>query len=64
MCFQGGGIVRLYFYMSVIQKTITEDYTLLSTVGEIGGYVGLLLGVAVVDFIYIIDRVWPMIFRL
>ena len=50
--------------MSVIQKTITEDYTLLSTVGEIGGYVGLLLGVAVVDFIYIIDRVWPMIFRL
>ena len=34
------------------------DYTWLSMVAEFGGYVGLLLGVAVVDVAFALDRVW------
>ena len=38
------------------------DYTWVSMVAEIGGYVGLLLGFAVVDIVFAIDRVWPKIY--
>ena len=37
------------------------DYTWVSMVAEIGGYVGLLLGFAVVDIIFAMDRVWQKI---
>ena len=57
--FKDGGIVRLYFRTTIMRYTITEDYTALSMIGEIGGYVGLLLGVAAVDIIHVIDRIWP-----
>ena len=51
----------MYFRTTIPRYTITEDYTALSMIGEIGGYVGLLLGVAVVDIIHVIDRIWPKI---
>ena len=44
--------------MRVVVQTIAEDYTWVSMVAEIGGYVGLLLGVAVLDCVHLIDSVW------
>ena len=38
------------------------DYTWVSLVAEIGGYVGLLLGFAVVDIIFALERVWPKLY--
>ncbi len=43
------GFIRFYFGTRVKMKTTVRDYTWLSMVAEIGGYVGLMLGVAVVD---------------
>ena len=50
--------MRLYFEKTIVRYTIAEDYTALSMIGEMGGYVGLLLGVAAVDVIQVIDRIW------
>ncbi len=38
-------------------KTTVQDYPWLSMVAEIGGYVGLLLGVAVVDTAAVVEHV-------
>ena len=48
----------------MVVKTTVEDYTWVSMVAEIGGYVGLLLGVAVLDCIHLMDAVWIKMARL
>ena len=55
------GSVRIYFGVRVIVKRSVLDYTWLSAVAELGGYVGLLLGIAVVDIAFAADRYWPKI---
>ena len=47
--------------MRIVVKSSVLDYTWLSMVAEFGGYVGLLLGVAVIDLALKIDRIWPKI---
>ncbi len=47
--FQNIGFLRIYFDSGVVVKTTILDYTWLSMLAEVGGYVGLFLGVAVVD---------------
>ena len=51
----------MYFGVRVVVKRCVLDYTWLSAVAEMGGYVGLLLGIAVVDIAFAADRFWPMI---
>ncbi len=46
---QDRGFIRMTFDALVERKTTIQDYSWLSMVAEIGGYVGLLLGVSVVD---------------
>ena len=58
------GRIRLYFPARVVVKTSVEDYTWISMIAEIGGYVGLFLGVAVVDSVHIMDAAWPTMARL
>ena len=53
------GYVRMYFGAKVVVKRSVLDYTWLSAVAEIGGYAGLLLGVAVVDVAFAAERHWP-----
>ena len=55
------GSVRMYFGVRVVVKRSVLDYTWLSAVAELGGYVGLLLGIAVVDIAFAADRYWPKI---
>ena len=57
--FKTHGRIRLYFPARVVVKTSVEDYTWISMVAEIGGYVGLFLGVAVVDCVHVMDVAWP-----
>jgi hypothetical protein len=47
----------------VVLKTRILAYTWLSMVAEIGGYVGLLLGAAVVDIAFLMDRMWSRFIR-
>ena len=54
----------MYFPARVVVKTSMEDYTWITMVAEIGGYVGLFLGVAVVDCVYVLDAAWPKMARL
>ena len=58
------GYVRMYFGVRVVVKRSVLDYTWLSAVAELGGYVGLLLGIAVVDIAFAADRYWPKITNL
>ena len=58
------GYVRMYFGVRIVVKRSVLDYTWLSAVAELGGYVGLLLGVAVVDIAFAADRYWPKISNL
>ena len=58
------GYVRIYFGVRIVVKRSVLDYTWLSAVAELGGYVGLLLGVAVVDIAFAADRYWPKISNL
>ena len=48
----------MYLGKAIVVRRSVLDYTWLSMVAEIGGYVGLLLGVAVVDIAFALDRVW------
>ena len=50
--------------MRVVIKTSVEEYTWVTMVAEVGGYVGLFLGVAVVDMVYMMDAAWPKMARL
>ena len=52
------GTVRMYFGVRIVVKRSVLDYTWLSAVAEFGGYVGLLLGIAVVDIAFAADRYW------
>ena len=52
------GYVRMYFGSKIVIKRGVLDYTWLSAVAEIGGYAGLLLGVAVVDVAFAADTYW------
>ena len=52
------GFVRIYYGVKRVVKRSVLDYTWLSAVAEIGGYVGLLLGIAVVDIAFAVDRYW------
>ena len=47
----------------VVATKSVLNYTWVSMVAEIGGYVGLLLGIAVVDIVFAMDRIWPMVFK-
>ena len=58
------GYVRMYFGVRIVVKRSVLDYSWLSAVAELGGYVGLLLGVAVVDIAFAADRYWPKISNL
>ena len=62
--YKTNGRIRLYFPARVVIKTSVEDYTWISMIAEIGGYVGLFLGVAVVDSVHIMDAAWPTMARL
>ena len=50
--------MRIYYGVKRVVKRSVLDYTWLSAVAEIGGYVGLLLGIAVVDIAFAVDRYW------
>ena len=52
------GYVRMYFGNRIVIKRNVLDYTWLSAVAEMGGYAGLLLGVAVVDVAFAADGFW------
>ena len=52
------GFVRMYFGTKIVIKRGVLDYTWLSAVAEMGGYAGLLLGVAVVDVAFAADGFW------
>ena len=52
------GYVKMYFGSKIVIKRGVLDYTWLSAVAEIGGYAGLLLGVAVVDVAFAADTYW------
>ena len=54
----GTSFLRMYLGIRIVVRRNVLDYTWLSMVAEIGGYVGLLLGVAVVDIAFALDRVW------
>ena len=43
----------MYFDMRAITLRATEDYSWQSMIGEIGGYATLLLGIAVIDLVYL-----------
>ena len=45
------GVLRMYFDMRAVILRATEDYSWQSMIGEIGGYVSLLLGTAVIDLV-------------
>ena len=54
------GYLRITFSSKVVVRKSVLDYTWLSAVAEMGGYVGLLLGIALIDIIFILtDRVIP-----
>ena len=46
----------MYLKTTARSKKTVLDYTWLSMVAEIGGYTGLLLGVSVVNFTYLVDK--------
>lgn len=48
--------VKMYLKTTARSKKTVLDYTWLSMVAEIGGYTGLLLGVSVVNFTYLVDK--------
>lgn len=52
------GHVRMYFSSKIVMKRGVLDYTWLSAVAEMGGYAGLLLGVAVVDVAFAAEGYW------
>ena len=49
------------YLTSAFSGASSTIHTWLSAVAEMGGYVGLLLGIAVVDIAFAADRFWPMI---
>ena len=51
------GFLRVYFPMKISVKKSVLDYTWLSMVAEMGGYVGLLLGVSLVDLAFSLDGI-------
>ena len=61
--FQNAGKLRLVFDMSMAVRRATVDYTWSSMEAEIGGWLGLLLGVAVADIPFALDRLRPLITR-
>ncbi len=54
--FKDFGYLRLYFLGRMRHYTIAWKTTWLATVGAIGGYVGLFLGLAVVDVNKVLGR--------
>ena len=50
-------IVKFYFKNFVKVNTSFWSYTMISLLGEVGGYVGLLLGVSLLDIATIIKKV-------
>lgn len=48
--------IKLYLKSTVKYKKTVRDYTLLSMIAEIGGYEGLLLGLAIVNITYWIEK--------
>ena len=54
----GISFLRMYFGIRIVVRRSVLDFTWLSMIAEIGGYVGLLLGIAVVDIAFALDRVW------
>ena len=51
MKLQKVGVLRMYFDMRAVILRATEDYSWQSMFGEIGGYVTLFLGTAVIDLV-------------
>ena len=49
--------------MRIVVRRSALDYTWLSMVAEIGGYVGLLLGISLVDIAFALDSSWSPLAR-
>ena len=47
----------------VVATKSVLNYTWVSMIAEIGGYVGLFLGIAVVDIVFAMDRIWPKVLK-
>ena len=53
----------MYFEMRAVTLRATEDYSWQSMIGEIGGYVTLLLGIAVIDLVRNIVIIISIVFK-
>ena len=53
--------VRFYMKDQIQVKTSILSYTKVSFLAEVGGYIGMLLGVSLMDFASLIDRMFAII---
>ena len=53
--------VKFYMKEQIQVKTSLLSYSKVSFLAEVGGYIGLLLGVSLMDFASLIDRMFPLI---
>lgn len=53
---------KMYFHSTLKRTYMTEDYPLMSMIGEIGGYTGLLLGVSFLDIYEILKSLYTNTF--
>ena len=53
--------VKFYMKEQIQVKTSHLSYSKVSFLAEVGGYIGLLLGVSLMDFALLIDRMFPLI---
>ena len=53
--------VKFYMKGQIQVKTSILSYTKVSFLAEVGGYIGMLLGVSLMDFASLIDRMFAII---
>ena len=53
--------VRFYMKDQIQVKTSILSYTKVSFLAEVGGYIGMLLGVSLMDFASLIDQMFAII---
>ena len=54
---------KTYLHSTVKRTYMTEDYPLMTMIGEIGGYTGLLLGVSLLDVYEIIRTLYTKTYK-
>ena len=52
--------IKFYLKNKIKVSTSRFSYTILSFLAEVGGYIGLLLGVSLLDIPTVIDRIFAM----